>query len=79
MPKYYMHLRNSTDEILDPDGVDIPDNAVEEVALKNARDCMAGDVRAGRIELGHRIDVHDQFDGIVFSISFADAVQIVPA
>lgn len=79
MPKYYMHLRNSTDEILDTDGIDIPEDAVEAVASKNARDCMAGDARAGRIELGHRIDVHDEFDAMVYSVTFAEAIEIVAA
>jgi hypothetical protein len=74
-----MHLRNGFDEILDPDGVEISQASVEEVALKNARDCMAGDVRAGRLELGHRIDVHDAAGTVVHSISFADAIEIVPA
>ena len=79
MPLYFMHLRDGTDEVLDPDGIEMPPEAVEGAALLAARDCIASDARSGRIELKYWIDVHDAQDEIVHTLSFADAVEIVPA
>lgn len=79
MPKYFMHLRDGTDEVLDPDGVEMPPEAVQRAALLAARDCIAGDAHSGRIELKYWIDVHDEEGRVVYTISFADAVEIVHA
>ena len=51
MPRYFLHLRDSTDEVLDPEEVEIPADAIAGVALLQARDCMAGDVKGGRLDL----------------------------
>jgi hypothetical protein len=79
MPRYFMHLRDSTDEVLDPEGLEVSPEAIQGAALLAARDCIAEDVRTGRIELKYRIDVHDGQGAVVHTISFADAVEIVPA
>jgi hypothetical protein len=76
MPRYFMHLRDGTDEILDPEGVELSAEAVAPAALAAARDCIAGDVRRGVVELGCWIDVHDERDAIVHSLHFVDAVTI---
>lgn len=55
----------------------MPEDAVPGVALRAARDCTAGDVMNGRIELKYRIDVEDEHHDIVHSVSFADAVEII--
>jgi hypothetical protein len=34
-------------------------------------------VRGGRIDVRYRIDVQDADDRVVYSLSFADAVQLV--
>jgi hypothetical protein len=64
MPRYFMHLRDGTDEILDPEGVLLSADAVAPAALAAARDCIAGDVR------------HDESDAVVHSLHFIDAVSI---
>ena len=78
MPRYFMHLRDSTDEVLDPEGIEMPPEAVPGAALMAARDCIAGDVKIGRLDLRYRIDVHAEDGAIVHTLSFADAVEIVP-
>jgi hypothetical protein len=65
--------------LLDPDGVHISADAVPGFALRAARDCIAGDVMNGRIEFKYRIDVEDEQQRIVHSLSFADAVEIIQA
>ena len=77
MPRYFLHLRDGTDEILDPEGVEMPAEAVNGAALIAARDCIAGDVKSGRLDLHCRIDVHDENGEIVHSLPFADAVEVV--
>jgi hypothetical protein len=72
-----MHLIDSTDVLLDPDGVVIPTELVERVALRAARDCMAGDIQNGRLDLHYRIDVHDESGKIVHRLAFADAVDVL--
>lgn len=79
MPLYFLHLRDGSDELLDPDGVHMPADAVPGFALRAARDCMAGDVMNGRIELKYRIDVEDGDGRVVHSVAFADAIEVVPA
>ena len=78
MAHYFMHLRDSVDEVLDPDGMEMPAEAVPGAALMAARDCIAGDVKNGKIDLHYRIDVHDESGKLVHSLSFADAVEVVP-
>jgi hypothetical protein len=78
MPLYFMHLRDSSDEVLDPDGVRMPAEAVASAALFAARDCMAHDVRTGRLDFKYRIDVENEDGKIVHTRHFADAVDILP-
>jgi hypothetical protein len=77
MPHYFLHLRDGTDEVLDPDGMEMPVEAVAAKALWCARDCMAGDVLSGRLDLRYRIDVHDSRNVLVHSQPFASAVDVV--
>lgn len=43
----------------------------------SARDCMAGDIKHGRLDLRYRIDVVDEAGETVHSLSFADAVEVL--
>jgi hypothetical protein len=77
MPRYFMHLVDSAGTLRDPDGIEVAFETIAEKALASARDCIAGDVRDGRIDLRYRIDVHDENDRIVHSLRFADAVEVL--
>jgi hypothetical protein len=79
MHLYFMHLRDSTDELLDPDGLLLPDDAVAGAALTAARDCMAHDLRSGRLDLRYRIEVEDEAGEIVHTLHFAEAFEMVTA
>ena len=78
MPRYFLHLKDSKDEVLDPDGMEISAMAVPDAALRSARDCIAGDVKAGRIDLHYRIEVFSEDGELVHALPFSDAVEIVP-
>ena len=75
--RYFMHLRDGTEEILDPEGIEMSQHAIVGMALKSARDCIAGDAHQGVINLKYRIDVHDESGKVVHSLAFLDAVEIV--
>jgi Domain of unknown function (DUF6894) len=79
MSLYFFHLRDGSDILLDPDGAEMAFAEVAAKALWQARDCMAGDVKGGCVDLRFHIDVHDESGANVHSIAFADAVEIIPA
>lgn len=79
MPHYYLHLRNGAAETLDPEGTEMAAESVAAMALLGARDCMAGDVKGGRLDLRYRVDVHDDDGGLVHSLLFTNALEIIPA
>ena len=76
MARYFMHLMDDIDQVLDDEGVLMSEEAVVGAALLAARDCMAGDIRTGRLRLDQRIDVHDEGGELVHTLSFKDAVEI---
>ena len=77
MARYFMHLMDGKDVILDPEGIVMPSEAVPGAALLAARDCIAGDVKNGKIDLHCRIDVHDESAKLIYTQAFADAVEIL--
>jgi hypothetical protein len=81
MARYYFHLRDGTDELLDDEGREFDDmEALEKAVLEGARDVMASELRtAGVIDLRHRIDAEDESGTIAHSLPFGQAVTIIPA
>ncbi len=80
MPLYFLHLRDHVDEMLDPEGVDLPNlEAAKKAVVEAARDIMSGDVRNGVIDLRYRIDVENEKGSVVYPLPFEHAVNIVPA
>jgi hypothetical protein len=74
-----MNLRDGTEELLDPDGVDYPSlDALRAAVLATVRDLMSGDLRGGVIDLRFRIDAEDEAGVIVYSLPFKHAVNIIP-
>ena len=78
MRRFYFHLRDGSDQLLDPEGVELSQEAIPAAALASARDCMAGDVHRGRLDLRYRIDIEDEAGRIVHSCSFTDALEVIP-
>lgn len=75
-----MHLRDSTDELLDPEGLEFPSmEAVRSAVLVTVRDLMAGDIRDGILDFRFRIDAEDEHGEIVYSLPFEHALNIIPA
>ena len=78
MARYFFHLRDGHDQLLDPDGIELPDHrAIEATALKSARDTLSQELRAGRLDLRYRIDAEDERGSVVHSIELADAFETI--
>lgn len=78
MARYFFHLLNNIDAILDQDGSECDSlDAVTAKALRIARDLIADDVSNGLIDLSFRIEVADRAGDLVFSLPFDRAVIIV--
>jgi hypothetical protein len=74
-----MHLRDSVDEILDPEGQEFADlDAVKKAVLFSARDLLAGDIRNGVIDLRYRIDAENGDGEIVYTMPFKHAFSVIP-
>ena len=79
MARYYMHLRDGTEQILDPEGLEYPSvEALRKAVLIGARDLMTGDVREGVIDFRFRIDAEDEGGVIIYSLPFKHAINIIP-
>jgi hypothetical protein len=79
MARYFLHLRDGTDEILDEEGIEYADmDAVRKAVVTSARDVMAGQIRdLGVLDLRFRIDAEDETGDTVYTMPFADAIGIV--
>ena len=79
MALYFMHLRDGTDELLDPDGREFDDvESLKKAVLFSARDLIAGDIRDGVVDFRCRIDAEDEVGTIVYTLAFRHAFNIIP-
>ena len=79
MARYYMQLRDGTEQMLDPEGIEYADmDELRKKVLIAVRDLISGDVKGGLIDLRFRIDAEDRQGVIVYTLGFAEAVRIVP-
>jgi len=79
MSRYYLHLRDGTDELLDPDGIEFPTlEALRKGVLANARDVMAGDIGNGIIDFRFRIDAENEVGRVIYTLPFKHAVNVIP-
>ncbi len=79
MTRYFMNLRDGTEELLDPEGVEYETlDALRKAVLVTARDLMCGDMVAGILDFRFRIDAEDEAGAIVYTLAFKHAVNIIP-
>jgi hypothetical protein len=77
MSLFFFHLRDGTDTLIDEEGAEL-DSAEEarESAMMHARSIISHEALQGRINLNQRIEVLDEAGALIFSLGFADAVQV---
>jgi hypothetical protein len=74
--RYYFHLYNDI-EALDEEGTELPDpQAACELAKEYAREMAAESVKAGHLDLSHRVEVTDEGGAPVFKVMFGEVVAI---
>ena len=79
MARYFMHLRDTVDEVLDPEGREFESmEHLRATVLICARDIIAGDVRNGVVDFRYRIDAEDDAGTIVYTLPFKHAFNIIP-
>jgi hypothetical protein len=77
MPRYFFHLHDDL-TVPDEDGMELADlEAAKACGIKEARSVAVEQVREGKLDLNHRIDVADEQSVVVHTIRFADAIDIV--
>ena len=77
MPHFYFHICNGHGFLEDEEGVDLSDEAAaRKQAVEAARDVMTGDLREGRLDLTSFIEVEDENHVLLFTLTFAEAVEI---
>ena len=79
MTRYFLHLRDGSDEVLDPEGIEFKDmDSLRLAVMKNARDTIAGDVQNGLVDFRYRIDAENEAGQVVYSLPFKHAVNLIP-
>lgn len=80
MARFYFHLRDDFDVLLDPEGRELADShVVPAIALEEARSIISDDALGGKIMLDQRIDVVGEAGQLIYSLSFEKAVTVVHA
>lgn len=79
MARYFLHLRDGTDELLDPEGREFADmEALRTAVLIAVRDLICGDLRGGLLDLRFRVDAENESGDIVYSLPFKHGFSIIP-
>ena len=78
MPRYFFHLRDGGDVLLDPEGRKLHGlDDVARQALFEARSLISQEALQGLIDLTQRIEVEDERRNLVHRLAFTEAVDIV--
>lgn len=77
MSRLFYQLRDETEDLLDPEGVELPDlKAAKKQALRCAYGIMANDVGEGKLNLNYRIEVENEAGKVIYVARFRDLVEI---
>lgn len=78
MPRFYFHLYQGGEMLVDPEGVELAGPGYARTrALVVARDLIAADAVNGAIDLDSRLRVVDEADRLVVDLTFSDAVAFI--
>lgn len=79
MPRFYMQLRDGSEELLDPDGLEYADiDGLKKKVLVAVRELISEDVKSGVVDLRFRIDAENREGVVVYTLGFAKALDIIP-
>jgi len=78
LSRYFFHLRDGVDLLLDEEGRECDSVAVAEgLALEDARSILSEEVQGGLLDLDRHLDVETADGRVVHRLEFRDAVRIV--
>ena len=76
MPRFFFHVFND-DTTIDEEGAELIDlDAARERALNGARDLVCESVTKGRLNLDHRIEITDEQNARLLTVTFREAFTI---
>lgn len=76
MPRFYFHIFND-DAVLDEEGAELPDwEAARARAITSARALACDSIQKGHLNLDHRIEVADETDKRVMTVTFRESFTI---
>lgn len=79
MSLYYLHVRDGTSEILDPEGSEFASlDELRKCVLRSARELMLCGMQRGILDLRFRIDAEDAKGNVVYTLPFKHAINIIP-
>jgi len=71
MPRYYFHIEDDGDTIVDREGIELADlDAAREEAVAGAREIMSEDVLRGRTADGRRFVITDDWGMVLAEVPF---------
>lgn len=74
-----MQLRDGSEELLDPDGLEYADiDGLKKKVLVAVRELISEDVKSGVVDLRFRIDAENREGVVVYTLGFAKALDIIP-
>lgn len=77
LARYFFHLRDGGDSIIDPEGRELGEmSAIESAALRDARGIISHEALRGEINFNQSIQVRDRAGALVHELQFRDAVTI---
>ena len=77
MPRYYFHVRDGADLLLDEEGAEFPgrDGALAE-AISSARDIVASQVRDGQVVGDALIEITDESGQLVETLQMRSVIRL---
>ena len=78
LSRYFFHLRDGVDLLLDEEGRECADIAVAAaLALEDARSIISDEVLGGLVDLDRHLDIETADGAVAHRLEFRDAVRIV--
>ena len=80
MARFHLHIRDGTDLIKDPAGIDLPDLAAARAeALAGVRSILSGHFRVGEVLSGQQIEIMDETGVLLATVPFRDTIGLARA
>jgi hypothetical protein len=77
MPRFHIHIYNSTGETRDEEGEELPDIAeAARKAIEGVRSILSDEVRSGSLDLRGHADIANPAGEVLQTLRFADSIRL---